>query len=262
MDTPSALELKKASDLVELQKTLYASRNYTRRRIHSSRFEWIKQAILQYHADSPNSIAIEYGPGSGIYLPILASQYQEVIAADIEKAYLDDIAGLKDSLPYLEIVIDDLIHSTYPANHFGLVLCTEVLEHVPSPELALHTIYRILAPGGIAIITTPQKYSVMEWCCKVGFLPGILQIVRQIYREPVFELGHVSLRSAKQIRDVIDANGFEVLAADKFGLYLPLIAEFGGQQGGRLIEKLERAIKNTPFDGLLWTQAYVLRKPR
>ena len=261
MNTPTALELKKANDLVELQKTLYASRNYTRRRIHSDRFEWIKHAILEHHANSPNSVAIEYGPGSGIYLPILASQYQEVIGADIEKAYLDDISSLQNTLPHLEIMIDDLIHSTFPANHFGLVLCTEVLEHVPSPELALHTIYRILAPGGIAIITTPQKYSVMEWCCKVAFLPGILKIVRLIYQEPVFELGHVSLRSAKQIREVIDANGFEVVAADKFGLYLPLLAEFGGKQGGRLIEMLEKRLKNTALDGLLWTQAYVLRKP-
>jgi 2-polyprenyl-3-methyl-5-hydroxy-6-metoxy-1,4-benzoquinol methylase len=261
METRSAFDVKKASDLVNLQKTLYASRNYTRRRIHSSRFEWVEQAILKSRHGSPNSIAIEYGPGSGIYLPTLASQYKDVVAADIERAYLEDIATLKDSIPHLKIVIDDLIHSTFPANYFGLVLCTEVLEHVPSPELALHTIYRILAPGGIAIITTPQKYSVMEWCCKVGFLPGVLQIVRQIYREPVFELGHISLRSAKQIQDVINTNGFEVVATDKFGFYLPFIAEFGGQQGGRLIERFERAIKNTPFDGLLWTQAYVLRKP-
>jgi 2-polyprenyl-3-methyl-5-hydroxy-6-metoxy-1,4-benzoquinol methylase len=261
MNSPSAVELQRASNLVELQKTLYASRNYTRRRIHSSRFEWIKQAILQHHSTSPNSIAIEYGPGSGIYLPILANEYQAVVGADIERAYLDDIASLQDDLPHLEIVIDDLIHSKFPTNHFGLVLCTEVLEHVPSPELALHTIYRILAPGGIAIITTPQKYSVMEWCCKVAFLPGILPIVRFVYQEPVFELGHISLRSARQIQDVIKANGFEVIAVDKFGLYLPLIAEFGGKLGGLLIEVLEKKLKDTVFDGLLWTQAYVLRKP-
>ena len=63
------------------------------------------------------------------------------------------------------------------------------------------------------------------------------------------------------MRNAIKRNGFEVLKVEKLGLYIPLLAEFAGLTGGQLIESLESAIKNTPLNGLLWTQAYVLRKP-
>ena len=141
-----------------------------------------------------------------------------------------------------------------------MVLCSEVLEHVPSPELALKTIVRILRPGGIAIITTPQKYSLMELSCKLAFLPGIIQLVRLIYREPVLKTGHISLRSYSEFTAAISACDFEVIEHQKLGLYLPLIAEFGGKTGGRFLEWLEDRVRNSSLSWMLWTQAYVLRK--
>jgi SAM-dependent methyltransferase len=44
----------------------------------------------------------------------------------------------------------------------GLVLCTEVLEHVPDPARALHELRRLLGPGGVAIVTTPFLYPLHE----------------------------------------------------------------------------------------------------
>ena len=38
---------------------------------------------------------------------------------------------------------------------FGAVLCTEVLEHVPSPTDALRELVRVLSPGGTLILTAP-----------------------------------------------------------------------------------------------------------
>jgi SAM-dependent methyltransferase len=42
---------------------------------------------------------------------------------------------------------------------YDAVLCTEVLEHVKSPQAALSEIYRVLRPGGSALITVPQGYG-------------------------------------------------------------------------------------------------------
>ncbi len=247
--------------LLELQQTLYYSGNYTRRRLHCTRYRWVTEMIAKYATCTPISKAIEYGPGSGIYLPALTQHFTQVWAADVEPAYLKGVESMSHGLNNLSLITDDITRSSLPEASFGLVLCSEVLEHVDLPECALANIYRVLQPGGIAIVTTPQRNSLMEWCCKVAFLPGIINLVRAIYREPILETGHISLRSRREIEAALSNCGFITLRTDKFGLYLPLIAEFGSDVGGRAIEALESRIINSRLDWMLWTQAYVLQRP-
>lgn len=49
----------------------------------------------------------------------------------------------------------DIVAIPVPDASFDVVLCTEVLEHVPSPERALAEMARILRPGGELILTAP-----------------------------------------------------------------------------------------------------------
>jgi 2-polyprenyl-3-methyl-5-hydroxy-6-metoxy-1,4-benzoquinol methylase len=261
MNTKSAIAPAAANPLFELQQALYASSNYTRRRLHQDRLRWVSTAIAVHAAGISPCKALEYGPGSGIYLPILSRHCGQVIAADVEDAYLSAIRPLVAELDGLQLLVDDVQDSRFEANSFGLVLCTEVLEHVPDPERSLHTLHRILKPGGIAIVTTPQRFSLMELSCKVGLLPGLIQLARLVYKEPVLETGHISLRTARAFRAGIAAAGFDVVQQKKFGLYVPLLAEFAGSWGGHAIESLERRLAASSADWLLWTQAYVLRKP-
>ena len=250
-----------ANPLFDLQQTLYNSSNFTRRRLHRARLQWVTNAIAAHAPQVPLPRAIEFGPGSGIYLPVLARHFPDVVAADVQPAYLDGIRPLLSSVPGLSLVTDDLLDSKIPANSFGLLLCSEVLEHVTDPERAITALYNILAPESIAIITTPQRFSLMELCSHIAFLPGIIHLVRLIYREPILETGHIGLRTATAIRRRLQETGFTILTQDKFALYVPLLAEFGGEPGGRLIASLEKKIKGTWLDWTLWTQAYVVRKP-
>ncbi len=256
-------DIREVSDnpLFDLQRAIYSSKHYTRRRLHQIRLNWVRDAIRENANKLPGSRAIEYGPGSGIYLPFLADHFSDVIAADIELAYLKGIQPLLAESHSLQSVQDDIQASSFEDCSFDLVLCSEVLEHVPNPEVALKTIFRILKPGGIAVVTTPQRYSIMELCSRVAFLPGVIQLVRRIYREPVLDAGHISLRSFHAFSTAVESCGFEVVKIDRFGLYVPLLAEFGGASGGRAIEAIERPMRNSVLSWLLWTQAYVLRKP-
>lgn len=40
-----------------------------------------------------------------------------------------------------------------------VMLCTEVLEHVPEPDLLFREIARLMKPGGILVLTTPQTWG-------------------------------------------------------------------------------------------------------
>ena len=61
------------------------------------------------------------------------------------------------SLPNMDSpdVRGDICRLPFPDADFDFVLCTEVLEHVADPWLAVREIRRVLKPGGVALMTSP-----------------------------------------------------------------------------------------------------------
>lgn len=52
-------------------------------------------------------------------------------------------------------IICDIVQIPEPDQSFDAILCTEVLEHLPEPQLALKEFARLLKPGGRLIMTAP-----------------------------------------------------------------------------------------------------------
>lgn len=94
------------------------------------------------------------------------------------------------------------------------------------------------------------RFSPLELLGRVAFLPGIVHAVRLAYREPVLPTGHVSLLSERELRRELARAGLRVREAAKTGLYLPLIAEAGGERGRAALQRLAR------HGRLMWTQLY------
>lgn len=212
---------------------------------------------IRGYSIGPRDKALEIGPGSGLYLPILAKRFREVIAADIEDAYLNEASSLAAAHPNLRPVVDDITRSRLPERSFDLILCTEVVEHITGSVLAIAEMYRLLKPGGFLILSTPQRYSPLELTAKIAFLPGVIDVVRMIYREPVLETGHINLLTTAQVTAQIERPGFRIREHHKSGVYIPLLAEFAGNAGLRLEQWLEPRLRDSPLDWLLWTQYFV-----
>ena len=244
------------AELLTLLETLYNSRNPTRRWLHCTRRDWIRTKIEQSARERPGR-ALETGFGAGVYLPTLADCYREVIAADLDEAHIEHAQPLLERYPHLQLVTDNITQSRLPGASFDLILCSEVLEHIPDTQRVIGEIRRLLAPGGILIISTPQRHSLLELACKVAFLPGIVQVVRRIYREAVFETGHINLLTADELSATLQAYGFHLREHYKSGMYIPLLAEFGGTVGLGLERWLEKQLRVGPLSFLLWTQYYV-----
>ncbi len=246
--------------LVDLQQTLYESSNPTRKWLHCSRRDWIIKQIKEL--EHPVVNALEVGPGSGVYLPVLADIANNVVASDVEDAYLVHARQLSGELSNLVCVRDDITRPTLRVASFDLILCTEVIEHIPDVTASLQGLSKLLAPGGTLILSTPQRYSPLELCAKVAFLPGVIQIVRWIYKEPIIETGHISLQTEKQLAKALAHTGLTTITVRKSGFYLPLVAEFMGESGQRFLSWCERGLQDSFASGLLWTQYWILRKER
>jgi SAM-dependent methyltransferase len=244
------------SELLPLLETLYESSNPTRRWLHCSRREWIVGQLRSCARERPGR-AIEIGFGAGVYLPALAESFSEVMASDLDQAHLDHARPIAAKYPNLELVRDDILDSKLPAHRFSVALCSEVIEHIPDTARVLAGLHRLLEPGGLLLLSTPQRWSLMEMAAKIAFLPGIGGIVRRIYGEAVFDMEHTNLMTAPETERQLSRAGFRIRERHKSGMYIPLVAEFSGERGRIFEEWLERRVRGRALDSLLWTQYYV-----
>jgi SAM-dependent methyltransferase len=60
----------------------------------------------------------------------------------------------------------DLCEPLGVGREFDVVLCEQVIEHVPDPWAAAENLLRLCAPGGLAIVSTPfliKVHELVEW---------------------------------------------------------------------------------------------------
>lgn len=245
------------AEIIDLQRTLYTSRNPTRRWLHTSRRDVIIDALRRCALRGVRGQALEVGFGSGVYLSTLAEHFDRVVGSDVELTYFDHAKPLALNYPNVSLVCDDITHTKLPRSSFDVVLCTEVVEHIPDSTVALTNMHDLLKPGGTLVLSTPQPYCPLEIAAKIAFLPGIINLVRLIYQEPILETGHRNLMSSQEVVGQLERAGFTIRESFKSGMYLPFIAEFADQRGLQLEKWLEGKLKRGPLDWLLWTQYYI-----
>lgn len=94
---------------------------------------------------------LDIGSGDGALIASIRSRYSvQARACD----YIDTLMKLDD----VPVDIADLNHEPLPYADgiFDLVTCTEVIEHLEHYRFTLREIFRVLKPGGIVVLSTPN----------------------------------------------------------------------------------------------------------
>lgn len=131
----------------------------------------IEGCLQAWRTDHPpeEGTLVDAGAGAMPYAPVYRPLFAKAIAFDYPDSlhpnpHLDFHGDITD-IPLGDQVAD-------------VVLCSEVLEHVPEPAKALSELHRILKPGGHLILTTPM-------------LEGIHEAPHDFYRYTCFGLRHL-----------------------------------------------------------------------
>ena len=210
---------------VEFQRHLYTDPNPTRRGLHGTRRDWVLEKALSN--SERGSRVLEVGVGCGVFTEALVEAGRKVTAVDINPAFLANVEPLTSVTTHLK-------DATLPLglDSHDLAICSEVLEHVPPDRSVamLRSLFGALRPGGILILTTPQRYATVELGARLLRFKPMLALARRLYGN-ADELGHINLLTEPQLARQIDAAGFKVRGQRRFGFYLPIIAEFGGKAG-------------------------------
>lgn len=191
----------------------------------------VLRAIEAYGKASPQRI-LDVGTADGLMLERLQKVWPQstFIALDMSHELL-----LKAS-ETLDPVNANAIHLPFSNNCFDVLVATAVIEHVSNPQQLVHECYRVLAPSGICIVTTPDAFF-EKVATAIGHLPA----------EDHNKTFHLS-----ELQTLFQENGFCLKEAQKF-----MISPWGFP--AELI--IERAMKSIGLGFLLLNQLVVAQKP-
>ncbi len=100
-------------------------------------------------------LAIEIGPGTGEFLPLLADKFSRVIALDNAPAMLEQARALcqRQKLDNIGFIAGDTASPELPVASADAVVINMVLHHVPSPAAIFGDVAKLLKPGGLLSVT-------------------------------------------------------------------------------------------------------------
>ena len=96
---------------------------------------------------------LDVGSGVGGNLPVLAEAHRAV-GAEIS------LTAAREAATRGVVVVADGARMPFRGETFGGAVCTEVLEHVDDPSAVFAEIARVLCPGGLLYVTTPNYANV------------------------------------------------------------------------------------------------------
>lgn len=147
----------------------------------------------------------------------------------------------KNGIDNCKFVVGNAMATNFEAESFDIVVCSEVLEHVPQPEKILKEINRILKRGGLAIISTPNADNRLSRLRK--FAPGWL---KKGWNQPLIE------RTSVEEYERLSKEGF---------VNLPHISEKGIKEWIQISEGLGFKVEDVKRGSLMWGHEFFDEHP-
>lgn len=175
--------------------------------------------VLSLVNGEPCGRALDLGAGQGALSQALKERGFEVTAADVNAEQFR-AAGVE----FAKLDLNKLL--PFPDQSFNVVLAVEILEHLEAPRAVVREIFRILKPGGLAVVTTPNITSIPS---RILFLAtsffDLYVPTKKRLKDPFSSEadGHISLLPGWLVRYFLKDAGFEIKKTRYTMAYLPLV---------------------------------------
>jgi SAM-dependent methyltransferase len=146
-----------------------------------------------------SKVILEIGSSSGYLLREIKRSFPGsfLIGSDCIPEPLENIAKKISDIPLIQF---DLVNCPLPDYSVDVVIALNVLEHIKDDEDALKQIYRILKPGGHAIIEVPANQDLYDF-----------------YDE---QLKHFRRYSLQDLKALTEKTGFVIVRASHLGFFI------------------------------------------
>lgn len=177
----------------------------------------LRPALARY----ATGVVLDVGCGQGPYRPLIAGSGLGYVGTDIQGPYeaVDVLADAR-ALPFANETV-------------GTVLCSEVLEHLSDPHVALSEAARVLQPGGHLVLSVP-------------FLARIHEAPHDYFRFTKFALARLATDAGFELTELRECGSiFTFLAHQVSSLVVP--PAFGlSMPFGRVVAILSGVILTAP----------------
>jgi SAM-dependent methyltransferase len=202
--------------------------------------------LLADHFDARPLSVYEAGGGSTSYIPLDGLNVTKITLVDIDPRQVE-----RNGVAH-ETILGDLQTIELPAESFDLVICYNVIEHLPRLTEAFERMSRVVKRGGLIVIGAPVPMSLNGLAAR--FTPHVVHvwICKHLLKWPdagkpgcaPFPVAYHKLVDPDALQAHARKRGFEPAY---FRAYL-----------GSLVEELER--KNPVLGGLLIAAANLARR--
>jgi len=119
-------------------------------------------AVYEFLEIGAGDRVLDMGCGRGFYLRFTRELYPEADVTGIElEPHL--LVRARREVPGVRVAAADVYELPFPDGAFDRIMFTEVLEHIPDDRRALRELHRVLAPGGVIALTTPNADYPWAW---------------------------------------------------------------------------------------------------
>ncbi|MHC1729266.1 MAG: methyltransferase domain-containing protein [Syntrophobacteraceae bacterium] len=165
---------------------------------------------------------LDAGCGSGIVSRILAQRGCTVTGVDRSRNMIEAANRLNREFQHVNKPVFERVRTIeilgYPDETFDGIICSSVLEYVDQPMKAVEEFYRVVKPGGLLIVSVPNRLSLLRNiekllykiclnCFGVKF-PAYLELSKHDFKHEDF-------------RQALLHRGFKMMSSTGYGPYLP-----------------------------------------
>lgn len=168
--------------------------------------------VRQLLGSLPRGRIFEVGCGNGAMAAELAALGYDIVATDPSER---GIRAARLAHPQGKFEIANVYDDLSRFGQFPIVMSLEVIEHCPLSKPFAKAVFGLVAPGGVAIISTPFH----------GYLKNLALAVTgkmEAHLDPLWDEGHIKFFTEAKLRTLLLEAGFSTVEFQRVGRIAPL----------------------------------------
>lgn len=175
---------------------------------------------------------LDVGCGNGLLLWQFRHAFRELIGLDFSPHRIEQAKVNLDGWPFRPVLGSAENMSEIETGSIDRIITADVIEHIPDVYAAAAEMFRVLKPGGVLVVNTPNIAFLKKRLRLLGGrFPSTSQPNEGIGDDILFDGGHLHYFTYRSLRIVLERAGFSMLNRIGFGklgwlhsIYPPLLS--------------------------------------